>query len=246
MYMVSQPKALSDDQNKKLAQEEVTAYPPGYLLFLQRFGEGNYRGWMNVHLPDTEVLKPFAEYDLWEHDADSPITQEQIGQCVAIGATVDGDFLAVHPPTAQLLWLPRHEEYVRAILLQEREQNDEELFAWVLDEIYHQVYRTSQQEAVYFEPWTDSGKHVFLRLPPGQDQLSLQELAGMCRVSLPPDLSIENEYTCRMFYRHFGGYVRFNYANGQEVAIKYEQDEQQAFAAIEQWLLSKGCERYPS
>ena len=78
MYMVSQPKALSDDQNKKLAQEEVTAYPPGYLLFLQRFGEGNYRGWMNVHLPDTEVLKPFAEYDLWEHDADSPITQEQI------------------------------------------------------------------------------------------------------------------------------------------------------------------------
>lgn len=33
-----------------------------------------------------------------------------------------------------------------------------------------------------------------------------------------------------------------NYAYQQEVAIFYEQDMGQAFAVMEQWLLSKGCE----
>ncbi|OAB41977.1 hypothetical protein [Paenibacillus glacialis] len=107
MYIVSQPKPLSDDRSQALAKEDAAFFPPGYLQFLGQFGEGTYRGWMNVQLPDMEVLKPFAEYDLWEHDEDSPITAQQIGQCVAIGTTVDGDFLVLHRETAQLLWLPR-------------------------------------------------------------------------------------------------------------------------------------------
>ena len=123
MYIVSQPKPPSEDRIQALTTVDAISFPPGYLRFLRRFGEGTYRGWMNVQLPDTEVLKPFAEYDLWEHDADSPITQQQIGECIAIGTTVDGDFLAVHPQTAQLLWLPRHDEYLKAVSLQERKQH---------------------------------------------------------------------------------------------------------------------------
>lgn len=115
MYIVSQPKPLSDGQNQALAKEDVTVYPQGYLRFLRRFGEGTYRGWLNVQLPDAEVLKPFAEYGLWEHDENSPISEQQIGECIVIGTTVDGDFLAVHPQTARLLWLPRHAEHVKAI-----------------------------------------------------------------------------------------------------------------------------------
>lgn len=65
MYIVSQPKPLSDDQNQVLAMEAAVSFPPGYLRFLRRFGAGTYRGWMNVTLPDAEVLKPFAEYELW-------------------------------------------------------------------------------------------------------------------------------------------------------------------------------------
>ncbi|MCM3077748.1 hypothetical protein [Brevibacillus invocatus] len=184
MYMVSSPKPLSDSQSKALAQEDSTSFPPGYFRFLQRFGEGTYRGWMNVCLPDTEVLKPFAEYDLWEHDEDSPITQEQIGQCVAIGTTVDGDFLAVHALTDQLLWLPADEVYAR-----------------VLDEIFRQVYGSSLEGAAYYEAWSGTQSHVFLRLPPEMGPSSLEELARECRMAFLPDLSIENQYVCYLFYR---------------------------------------------
>ncbi|MFF2484626.1 hypothetical protein [Paenibacillus sp. NPDC058071] len=243
MYIVSQPKGLSEAQNQVLAKEGAAVYPPGYLRFLRRFGEGTYRGWMNVQLPDPEVLKPFAEYGLWEHDEDSPITEQQIGECIAIGTTVDGDFLAVHPQTEGLLWLPRHAEQVKAISLQAREQEDEdeEAYALVLDEIYRQVYGSSQEVGVYYEPWMGTRSHLFLRLPPAQDQLSLPELAGACRAEFPPDFFIENAYACFLFYRKLGGYVRLNYAYQQEVALFYEQDAQQAFAVMKEWLMSKGC-----
>jgi len=244
MYLVSRPKPLSDGINQALAIDEAV-FPPGYLRFLRSFGEGTYRGWMNVQLPDPEVLKPFAECGLWEHDADSPITERQIAECVAVGTTVDGDFLAVHPQTAQLLWLPRHGEQVAAILLQKREREDEATYASVLDEIYRQVYGCGREGAVYYEPWTGSRSHFFLRLPPGQEQCSLADLAGMCRAAFSPDLSVETEYSCFLFYQAWGGYVRFNYANGQEVAVLYEQDEIQAVDVIKQWLVSKGCEPYP-
>ena len=246
MYVVSQPEPLSDRGKQMLAMQDTISLPPGYLHFLQRFGEGTYRGWMNVQLPDTEVLKPFAEYDLWEHDADSPITEQQIGQCVAIGTTVDGDFLAVHPQTAQLIWLPRHEEYLRAITLQEREQEDDGTYAKVLDEIYRQVYGRDSEEAAFYEPWTGFQSHVFLRLPPERGLDSLPELAEKCRGAYSPDFSIETQYTCKLFYRQLGGYIRFNYANKQEVAVMYAQDAQQEFAVMEQWLLSNGCEAYPA
>lgn len=241
MYVVSEPKPLSDDQNYELTRENNAVYPPGYVQFLQRFGEGTYRGWMNVQLPDMEVLQPFAEYGLWEHDEDSPITEQQIAECIAIGTTVDGDFLAVHPKTSQLLWLPRHAELVQAISLQLREQEDEGLYALVLDEIYHQAYGSSQEGAVYYEPWTGTRSHLFLRLPPGQYGLSLPELASMCQAAFPSDLSIETPYACHLFYRELGGYVRFNYAYQQEVAVFYEQEAGQAFDVMKLWLLSKGC-----
>ncbi|WP_042169440.1 hypothetical protein [Paenibacillus gorillae] len=242
MYIVSQPKLLTDGQKQRLSQVNAAITPPGYIHFLQRFGVGTYRGWMNVQLPDPEVLKPFAEYDLWEHDENSPITQQQIAQCVAIGTTVDGDFLALHPPTSQLLWLPRHAEQIEALMLQISEQEDEETYALALDEIYGRMYGSGREGAIYYEPWTGSRDHKFLRLPPGEGQLSLEELSGMCRLAFPPDLIEESLYTCYLFYRELGGYVRFNYANGQETAIIYEKDAGQMCSMREQWLLSKGCQ----
>lgn len=242
MYIVSRPKPLSDGQNQALAKEDVTVYPPGYLRFLRRFGEGTYRGWLNVQYPDAEVLKPFAEYGLWEHDEDSPISEQQIDECIVIGTTVDGDFLAVHPQTAGLLWLPRHAEHVKVISLQAREQEDEGMYALLLDEIYRQVYGRSQEEAVYYEPWTGTRRHLFLHLPQRQGQLTLRELADICQTEFPPDLIIDNAYACYLFYRQLDGYVRLNYAYQQEIAVFYEQDSEQVFADMEQWLLSKGCE----
>ncbi|WP_238655618.1 hypothetical protein [Paenibacillus piscarius] len=244
MYIVSEPVGLSEHQRQQLEAEKTALYPPAYLRFLQQYGEGTYRGWMNVQLPDPGVLRPFAEYGLWEHDADSPITEQQIGECTAIGTTVDGDFLAVHPGVDGLLWLPRHAEQIQVIPLPSGGQEDEGGYTLILDGIYRQMYGRSQEESVYYEPWTGTRQHLFLRMPPGAGQMMLTELAELCRADHPPDLVIENPYICYLFYRELGGYIRLNLANGQEVAVFYEQAAGQVFARLKEWLLSKGGELY--
>lgn len=242
MYIVSEPVGLSEAHSQQLEAENTGLYPQAYLQFLQQYGEGTYRGWMNVQLPDPEVLRPFAEFGLWEHDADSPITEQQIGECTAIGTTVDGDFLAVHPGVDGLLWLPRHAERIQAIPLPAGEQEEEGSYALILDGIYRQMYGQSQKESVYYEPWTGTRQHLFLRMPPGEGKPTLIELAAQCRVDHPPDLVIENPYVCYLFYRELSGYIRLNLANGQEAAVFYEQAAGQVSARMKEWLLSKGCE----
>lgn len=244
MYIVSEPKRLSEHHRQQLEAENTVLYPPAYLQFLQQYGEGTYRGWMNVQLPDPEVLRPFAEYGLWEHDQDSPITEQQIGECTAIGTTVDGDFLAVHPGVNGLLWLPRHAEQIQVIPLPAGEPEEDRGYALILDGIYRRMYGRSQEESVYYEPWTGTREHLFLRMPPGEGQLALTELADLCRAEAPPDLFIENPYVCYLFYRNLGGYIRLNLAGGQEVAVFYEQAAGQVSAKMKEWLLSKGCEQY--
>lgn len=244
MYIVSEPVGLSEHHRQQLKAENADLYPPAYTRFLQQYGQGTYRGWMNVQVPDPEVLRPFAEYELWEHDEDSPLTEQQIGECTAIGTTVDGDFLAVHPGVDGLLWLPRHAERIQVIPLPAGEQEEEGSYALILDDIYRQVYGRSQEESAYYEPWTASRQHLFLRMPPGAGQLALTELADLCRAEAPPDLFIENLYVCYLFYRELGGYIRLNLANGQEVAVFYEQAAGQVSARLKEWLLSKGCELY--
>ena len=51
-----------------------------------------------------------------------------------------------------------------------------------------------------------------------EDQPSLPELAGMCQASFPGSVRGKRIYM-RLFYRELGGYVRFNYAYQQEVAV---------------------------
>ncbi|WP_042199281.1 hypothetical protein [Paenibacillus camerounensis] len=245
MYIVSEPKGLSDRQQQRLAAGNGAVYPPGYVRFLQQYGEGTYRGWMNIQLPDPEVLQPFAEYELWEHDKGSPITEQQIGECIAIGTTVDSDFLAVHPRHNGLLWLPRHAERIEAVPLELWEEKSDGTYTSLLDEVYRQRYGTRLEECVYYEPWTGTREHLFLRMPPGPGRLSLQELAGLCQAEFPPDLFTANPYACFLFYRQLGGYIRLNLANRQEVALFYEQEAEEVSGRMQEWLLSKGCEQIP-
>lgn len=204
MYIVTEPIGLSEHYKHLLETANEGQYPPAYTRFLQQYGEGTYRGWMNVQAPDPEVLRPFAEYGLWEHDEDSPITEQQIGECTAIGTTVDGDFLAVHPRVNGLLWLPRHAERIQAIPLPAGEEEEAVGYALILDGIYRMMYGRSQEESVYYEPWTGTREHFFLRMPPGAGPLALKELADLYRADHPPDLFIENPYVCYLFYRELG------------------------------------------
>lgn len=51
MYIVSEPKGLSEHHRHLLEVENAGLYPPAYIRFLQQYGEGTYRGWMNVQTP---------------------------------------------------------------------------------------------------------------------------------------------------------------------------------------------------
>ncbi|MFD1903184.1 hypothetical protein ACFSQ7_02095 [Paenibacillus rhizoplanae] len=162
MYIVSEPKGLSEHYRQQLEAEDAGLYPPAYTKFLQQYGEGTYRGWINVQAPDPEVLRPFAEYGLWEHDEDSPITEQQIGECTAIGTTVDGDFLAVHPGVNGLLWLPLSCGADSSDPAASRGKRKRLLaMPLILDGIYRRMYGRSQEESVYYEPWTGTREHLF-------------------------------------------------------------------------------------
>lgn len=69
-------------------------------------------GLLVIEPPDAQLLQSYADYELWRHDDNCPITVQQLGECVVIGSSIDGDFLAVHPQVEGLLWLPRHSEVI--------------------------------------------------------------------------------------------------------------------------------------
>ncbi|MCY9517025.1 SMI1/KNR4 family protein [Paenibacillus apiarius] len=237
MYIVSQrltpvPSGLI----RQVEQDMRVAFPDGYSCFLQEYGEGTYRGWFNIQAPDPEVLRPFAEYGLWEHDETSPITQEQIHQCVVIGTTIDGDFLAVHPQVEGMMWMPRHSETIGVIPSRAASYTD------TLDRIYQETFDDDESVPAYFEPWNDTKKHAFFLFTPENDSsLTLRELGTRCRDFFTPDLLIENENIGKIFIRELGGYIRLNYAYGREVAVFYEEEAAARFRETAHFLLQNHC-----
>ena len=236
MYVVSANRSIVEDAT--LAQVEFASgviLPSAYRSFLMENGEGTYRGWMNVTKPDEEVLKPFAEYGLWEHDEGSPITEAQIGSCVSLGTSVDGDFLAVHPEVEGLLWLPRHGD--RISLLQPAAFGD---LPAMLDAIYQSVYERSAAEPAWFEPWHDARTVQFYIFTKEMRKSSLPSLAQTACERWQPEFIIENEYSCKLFYRSLGGYLRFNYATETEVAVIADNPSSPLLKDMASWLEQHG------
>jgi len=236
VYLVSQRLApVPTETLSRIEQELLVVFPDGYARFLQQYGEGTYRGWMNIQAPDIEVLRPFADYDIWEHDETSPITQEQIQQCVAIGTTIDGDFLAVHPQIEGILWLPRHSQYIETKAFKANSYTE------ILDQLYGEVYANDVEGLPYFEPWNGLQKHAFFLFTPEHESDTLPRLAKSAQEAFKPDFLINNSYTCKIFIRALGGYIRFNYANGREVAVFYEADAAVLFQDISKFLIRNHC-----
>ncbi|WCF10709.1 hypothetical protein NDS46_13045 [Paenibacillus thiaminolyticus] len=242
MYIVSQRLTpVPSGVIRQAEQDMQVAFPGGYSRFLQQYGEGTYRGWFNIHSPDPDVLSPFAEYDLWEHKETSPITREQLRQCVVIGTTIDGDFLAVHPQAEGLVWLPRHSEMIRLI------PPEAPSYTETLDRIYQETFGDAEPAVpAYFEPWNETAQHAFFLFnPENGSSLSLRELGTRCRGFFQPDLLIENEHTGKIFIRELGGYIRLNYAYGREVAVFYEEEAAELFGEIAHFLRSNHCRPVP-
>lgn len=232
MYIVSERLSLaSAEELERLERETGVRLPAAYREFMTSYGEGTYCNWINVTFPDPEVLPPFAEYGLWQHEADSPIAEEQLLECVSLGSSVNGDFLAVHPQTDGLLWLPRHDEEIVLVPCLEGP------LARTLDKLYERQFGLPRPEPAYFEPWNGESEHVFFRFT-GQSAggVGLPALAERLRTKFPPDLLEENEYTCKCFYQALGGYVRFNYAIGTEIAVFYGTDRRALYEEIADFL----------
>ncbi|WP_270170684.1 hypothetical protein [Paenibacillus sp. SYP-B4298] len=242
MYIVTHRlKPVLDQELTLYEQQHAVRLPRAYREWLKAYGEGTYAGWMNVQLPDAEVLKPFAEYDFWLHDADAPISEQQIAECISIGSSVDGDILAVHPEVEGLLWLPRHDEHIRLFPCLSS------AFGATLDLIYREWYSSeSPPGLLYYEPRKEERQHVFYLSKGAEHGLSMQQLAQKLKQELSWDAMLENEHTCILFKSAIGGYIRFNYAYNTEVAIFYEvatEAEQSLVLEIQQLLLEHHCLR---
>jgi len=240
MYVVSHTlKPVSAEELGHFEQQHSVSLPASYRQWLEQYGEGTYSGWMNIQRPDQEVLKPFADYDFWMHSDDTPVSQHQLKECISIGSSVDGDFLAIHPDMEGLLWLPRHDEQITLWKHLELEFGD------TLDRIYKGYYHQAAPVTTrYYEPWNEQRNHTFYHLQDNVDGTSIQQLSSLCQAQFKWDLVIENEYTCKLFMASIGGYLRFNYAYGREIALFYEEMHETRDTTdydIEQFLLAHHC-----
>ena len=241
MYLVSNYLQTVTRQKLQLLEQEWNIIlPPSYIQFLEQYGQGTYCGLLNVEYPDRERLREFAEYELWEHDEQSPITREQLAECIVIATTIDGDFVVVHPGVESLIWLPRHSEII------ERRSCGEQSWVECMEQWIEAAYgpRDLAETKRYFEPWNNRQQHLFLMLgtqkaisngssggtedaESGSTVNNLADIARECAAVMKPDLIIDNAYSGLHFFRQFNGYVRFNYAYGREVAVFYEKEESQ-------------------
>lgn len=240
MYLVAIPTRMSDEPY--LDTIEIEAHlelPAEYRRFLVQYGPGTYRDWLYVRQPDPDVLKSFVEYEFWDHDETSPITLEQLAECVVIMTTIDGDFIAVHPAVDGLIWLPRHSEQLSVWNVEEGE-------AWA--DTMDRIMRSSTEQDVpgvaTFDPESESRQFVFLLLPDGGAE-ALKQTAQKCSMQFGGfDLVKENEYSCHQYVKRMGGWIRYNYAYGKEVAVCYEAEQEQVAESFIRWLEAQGCKRH--
>lgn len=237
MYIVSSHRQVcAAEELDAWEQQYNVKLPQAYREFLLAYGQGTYTNLWHIEMPDAERLKEFAEYGLWEYEQESPITASQLTECIVIGSTIDGDMLALHRDVEVGLWLPRHSEQITAVLWQQLPWED--FMKQELRRLYGDAYDSAAHEA-YFESWNGRQQHEFLMLRSEhvmeQDasaiefantlegkQAYLRKIAAKLAEQYVPDLNIQTPYTGKLFYRALEGYVRFNYAYGNEVALFYE------------------------
>lgn len=213
MYIASDiTQAVSQEWLQAWEAEQGLRLPDSYSQFIQTFGPGTYRGLLQVELPDEDRLREFADYELWEHPEEGPITREQIRDCCVLASTINGDFIAVSRHVEGLLWFPRHADEIRVLSVMKGD------FTQSMDHWLGAFYPQADPER-YYEPWQEQGQHEFYLMD--AEKGALKSFAETLRATFAPELCVENEYTCKLFYRAIGGYVRFNYAYGREVAVSY-------------------------
>lgn len=223
LYVTSmQLKVLSENEIVLFERQSKIKFPQQYCNFMNTYGIGTYSGAICISTPDFNILKDFSDYDFWQHK-NAPITKEQIKECIVIGNSIDGDFIAAHSNLDGYILLPRHSETITLV-----PYNDEKFIDTII-KIGHCFCNEDLEN--YFEPL--GGNHIFLHYI----NKDLHDIVNLFRSTFRNDFLIENEYICEVFLTQMDGYVRFNLAYGFEVSIFYSDYGVECFRKVEKFLL---------
>ena len=227
MYCTStQMKLLSDSELISFEQKGLLKFPQPYIDFMKNYGSGTYGGAICINFPDFNILKDFAEYDFWEYK-DAPITKEQLHECVVIGNSIDGDYIAIHAKVKGYILLSRGSDIIE--LFPYANEN----FICTINKIGKFLYGEDLKN--YFEPVENN--HVFFRTT----DRNIHGLAEQFKTIFRGDYLIENKYICEVFLIDMGGYIRFNLAYGFEVAVFYSDYGLAYFEKVKKFLNENGC-----
>jgi len=230
MYLASKQLNTVDQSRLTVFQRQTgLTLPPTYCHFLETCGEGTYCGNLDIGFPDEVVLQTFASYDFWNHD-NAPITKTQIGECISLGCSVDGDYLAIHADVDGLIMLPRGSDEISLFKF------DKSDFCSTLDAVFTCLYGEDPGDT-YFEPSNPDEKFVRLR-----SFGDLHSLARSFKSAFAYDFLIEDEkYTCQVFILDLGGSVRFNLAGGLEVVIRYSNSGWETYSKVRDFFNRNSC-----
>ena len=227
MYCTStQRKLLSESDLAHLERQGQLKLPQSYRNFMKIYGDGTYGGAICINSPDFNLLNQYAEYDFWEYD-NSPIRREQMKECIVIGNSIDGDYIAIHADVDGYIMLPRHSDQIKLF------PNHDEDFLCTINEIGYSLYGEDLDN--YFEP--AGSDYLFLHY----SGKKMQNLIRRFKTAFQNDYLIENEYACEVFLLRMGGYVRFSLSKGFEVAVFYCKYGSEFFETVKKYLCENGC-----
>ena len=180
MYCTStQVKLLRDGDFISFEQNGIPKFPRPYIDFMKTYGIGTYGGAICITAPDFDILKSFAEYHFWKFK-DAPITEEQFCECVAIGNSIDGDYIAIHSQVKGYILFPRNSGIIKLF------PYDEERFIYSINKIGKYLYDEDLEN--YFEPV--GAQSLFLHASSEITNALIERFKAM----LKGDYMIENEY----------------------------------------------------
>jgi len=239
MYITSKNlNKISRSDLKKIEKDIGFILPRSYKQFLETFGTGTYAGTIVIDIPD-ERIKESELHDFWEHK-NSPISKEEVGECLCLANSIDGDFLAMHKNYDGLILLPRYSEIITVFPI---DKND---FRLTLNCVFKHLYNEDTASYYYFEP-TISTNHKFMFAQSENIYHLIQELKSNFSI----DYLVEDQYICKIFLHSMGGYVRFNLSVLQygvkkvEVAIIYTDGGINVFSGVVGFLQRHGAINHP-
>lgn len=227
MYCTStQFRRLSESELISIEHNGQIKLPQSYRDFMKTYGDGTYSDAICINCPDFELLNKYAKDDFWEYDG-APIRREQMKECVVIGNSIDGDYIAIHDDADGYILLPRHSERI-------------ELFSYRNEDFLRTVNRIGEflySEGLddYFEP--SVSKYMVMRCT----IKNVSKIISRFKAVFPSDYLIENEYTCKIFLSRMGGSVRFNLSSDHEVVIYYSDYGIAYVEQVKRFLNENGC-----